>query len=98
MKSLERKLVAIMVTLLVVGVTTAGFVAVAIQKETLYSVAGSGAETIASLILQDIEPTMLEGKADITKRLIRNITSIREIDSGSRCVTSSEFATSIPSM
>ena len=80
MKSLEWKLVAIMLTLLVVGVTTTGFIAVAIQKETLYSVAESGAENIATLILRDIETTMLEGKADITKRLIRNITSIRGIE------------------
>src|SRR5512145_3539169 len=77
---LEQKLVATMATLLVVGVATAGIMAVAIQKETLYTVAESGAENIAALILQDIETTMLEGKADITRRLIRNISSIRGIE------------------
>lgn len=79
-KSLERKLLAIVATLFVVGVTSAAFMAVAIQKETLYSVAESGGENIANIIFQDIETTMLEGKADITKRIIENIVRIRGVE------------------
>jgi phosphate/phosphite/phosphonate ABC transporter binding protein len=79
-KSLEFKLLGIVATLLIVGVTAAGFMAVAIQKETLYSVAGSGAENIADIIFRDIETTMLEGKADITKRLVKNISGMRGIE------------------
>ena len=79
-KSLEFKLVGIVAALFIVGVTAAGFMAVAIQKETLYSVAGSGAENIANIIFLDIETTMLEGKADVTKRIVRNIAGLRGIE------------------
>ncbi len=79
-KSIELKLLAIVAALFVAGVSAAGFMAVAIQKETLYSVAESGAENIANIIFQDIETTMLEGKADITKRIIEKISRTRGIE------------------
>lgn len=78
-KSLEFKMLAIVTAILLIGPVVAGFVAVYMQKATLYSTAESSSETTAAIILKDIESTMLEGNADITKELIENLKRIRGI-------------------
>lgn len=79
-KSLEVKMLAVVTALLIIGIISAAFMSVLIQKQTIYSITESGMEKIAAIIFQDIETTMMEGNADITKKLISNISGIRGID------------------
>jgi phosphate/phosphite/phosphonate ABC transporter binding protein len=79
-KSLEFKILAIVGAMLIVGVISSGIIAVWIQKATLNSVTEFGTEKTASIIFQDIETTMIEGKADITKKLLANIRKIKGIE------------------
>ncbi|MBI5102143.1 MAG: phosphate/phosphite/phosphonate ABC transporter substrate-binding protein [Nitrospirae bacterium] len=79
-KSLEFKVLAVVGAILIIGIISAAFMSVVIQRETLYSITGFSSEKTANIIFQDIETTMLEGKADITKKLIANISRIRGID------------------
>jgi phosphate/phosphite/phosphonate ABC transporter binding protein len=79
-KSLEFKMLAVVAAILIVGIIAATFMSVIVQKETLYSITEFSAEKTANIILQDIETTMLEGKADITKKIVSNIGRIRGVD------------------
>jgi methyl-accepting chemotaxis protein len=79
-KSLEFKVIVTVVALLFVGVISASFIAVSTQKATLYHLTELGSEKTAKIIFQNIETTMLEGKADITKKIIRNIGKIEGVE------------------
>ena len=79
-KSLGFKILAIVSALLIAGVISAGFMAVLIQKETLYSITEFSTEKTANIIFQNIETTMLEGKSDITKEIIQNIGKVGGIE------------------
>jgi len=79
-KSLELKVLAVVAAMLVVGVISAGLMSVWMQKATLYSVTEFSTQKTADLIFQNIETTMLEGKADITKKIVRDIRKIQGIE------------------
>lgn len=79
-KSLEFKVLAVVVLVLLLGSVVGGFIAVYMQKETLYSVTESAGKNTAAVVLKEIETTMLEGKADVTRGLVKNLKEIREIE------------------
>ncbi|MFI5295498.1 MAG: phosphate/phosphite/phosphonate ABC transporter substrate-binding protein [Thermodesulfovibrionales bacterium] len=79
-RSLEMKVLATVAVILIAGVISAGFMAVSIQKTTLYSVTELATEKTAQIISQNVETTMLEGKADITKKIVGDMRKIGGID------------------
>ncbi len=72
-KRLEFKILAVVGAILIAGITIAGIMSVAIQKETLYSVAEFGTEKTANIIFRNIETTMVEGRKDITVKVIEDM-------------------------
>jgi len=79
-KRLEFKILAVVGAILIIGIAIAGVMSVSIQKATLYSVAEFGAEKTAVVILRNLETTMLEGRKDITIKLLENMGSIAGVE------------------
>ncbi len=79
-RSLEGKVLSVVVALLVVGVIAASLLSISIQRATLYSVTEFGTEKTADIILQNIETTMLDGKSEITKRIVAGMSHISGIE------------------
>ena len=79
-KSLGFKVLAVVVVILLSGAVFGGFVTVYLQKGTLYSVMESAARNTARVVAKEIEATMLEGKADITRALVKNLREVRELE------------------
>jgi methyl-accepting chemotaxis protein len=79
-KSLEFKVLAVVVVVLFLGAVVAGFLSVYMQKTTLYSVTESASRNTAGIIFKEIETTMLEGKADVTRVLLKNLKEVRELE------------------
>ncbi|TAN42426.1 MAG: phosphate/phosphite/phosphonate ABC transporter substrate-binding protein [Nitrospirae bacterium] len=79
-KSLEFKVLSVVGTILVAGVIIASVMSVSIQKETLYRVTEFSTEKTADVIFQNIETTMIDGKADITKKIVDKLSRIRGIE------------------
>lgn len=79
-KSLEVKVLSVVGALLVVGVLMASLLAVSVQKATLYSVTEFGTEKSADIIFQNIETTMIDNRADLTKKLVDRIATISGIE------------------
>jgi len=79
-RSLELKVIAVVAALLVVGIVSAAFIAESTHKTILYSITELATEKTTSIIFQDVETTMLEGKADVTKNLVENVRKIRGIE------------------
>ncbi|GAB4490561.1 MAG: hypothetical protein OHK006_23550 [Thermodesulfovibrionales bacterium] len=77
---LELKIVAIMVGLMLIGITAAGYMVVTIEKTSLYESTGSSSEVISEIIARDVERTMLEGKSDVTKKLVAELKSIHGVE------------------
>jgi methyl-accepting chemotaxis protein len=79
-RTLEFKMVSVVVfTLLVITVST-GLLAFTIQRENLYSVAASNLETAADILLQEIEATLLEGKAEETKAALDQLKQVKGME------------------
>ena len=72
-EKLELKIVAIVAVLLLIGIFAAGFMVLTIEKKSLYSITGVGAEATAKIIAKDVERVMLEGRADLTKTLVDDL-------------------------
>lgn len=79
-KSLEFKIIVLVVALLLIGSVIAGIFMVYVLKTTLYDITASIGRNTASIVLKDIETTMLEGKAETTKNLISNLKGIRGVE------------------
>lgn len=79
-KRLEFKILAVVGSILIAGITIAGVMSVSIQKATLYSVAEFGTEKTADIIFRNLETTMVEGRKDIAKKLIEDMGRIRGIE------------------
>ncbi|MBA4371979.1 MAG: hypothetical protein C0402_03865 [Thermodesulfovibrio sp.] len=79
-KRLEFKILAVVGSMLIVGIAIAGIMSVAIQKATLYSVAEYGTEKTADIIFRNLETTMVEGRKDIAKKLIEDMGRSRGIE------------------
>lgn len=79
-RSLEFKVLAVVVIILLSGAVVAGFFSVYMQKTTLYSASESASRNTASVVLREIETTMIEGKADVTRALLLDLKEFKEIE------------------
>lgn len=79
-KRLEFKILFTVVGLLIIGNITAAIMAFSIQKKTIYTLTNSANEALSGVVLRNIETTMLEGKADITMRILNNIKDLRGLE------------------
>lgn len=79
-KNLEFKVLAVVTTLLIIGVISASLIALSIQKTTLYSITELSTEKAADIIFRDIETTMIQNRADLTKEIVENISKSRGIE------------------
>jgi phosphate/phosphite/phosphonate ABC transporter binding protein len=70
---LELKILVLVSVLLLVGIITAGFMVMTIEKSTLYNITESSLESTAKIIVTDVERTMTEGRADLTKILVADL-------------------------
>ncbi len=62
---LEFKILAIVVVLLLIGVIAAGIMVLTIEKDGLYSMTGSSLELATSIIADDVERAMVQGRTDL---------------------------------
>jgi phosphate/phosphite/phosphonate ABC transporter binding protein len=72
-EKLELKILALVAVLLLVGIIVAGFMVMTIEKSSLYSITESSSESTAGIISKDVERTMIEGRADLTKSLMQDL-------------------------
>lgn len=79
-EKLELKILTLVVILLLIGIISAGFMVLTIEKKSLYSITESSSEATARIIAKDIERTMLEGRADLTKVLVSELRSASGIE------------------
>ncbi|HYA31527.1 MAG TPA: hypothetical protein VED67_02125, partial [Thermodesulfovibrionales bacterium] len=79
-KSLEFKVLTVVVVTLLVGAVVAGFFSVYMQKKALYSVTESACRNTANVVLKEIETTMVEGKTDVTRELLKKLKEVKEIE------------------
>jgi methyl-accepting chemotaxis protein len=79
-KSLEFKVLTVVVVTLLVGAVVAGFFSVYMQKKALYSVSESACRNTASVVLKEIETTMVAGRADVTRELLTKLKEVKEIE------------------
>lgn len=79
-KSLEFKILSVVVALLLIGNISAAIMAVSIQKRTINQLTGLANNAITSLVLKNIETSMLEGKADLTMRALNNLKDLRGLE------------------
>ena len=78
-KSIEFKVLAAVAVVLLLGAVFGGFITVYIQKGTLYSVTESASRNTAKIVLKEIETTMLEGKTEVTRALVKSLKEISEL-------------------
>ncbi len=79
-KSLEFKVLALVAGMLLVVALISGFVTAYVQRMTLFSITESSTETTAHVILENIEVSMLEGKADFTRESVARLKKIKGME------------------
>lgn len=79
-EKLELKILSLVVILLLIGIIVAGFMVMTIEKKSLYSLTESSSELTANIIAKDVERTMLEGRADVTKTLVDDLKTVSGIE------------------
>lgn len=79
-KRLEFKILSVVVGLLIIGNILATIMAVSIQKKTIHTLTDSANNALSGILLKNIETTMLEGKADITMRILNNIRGLKGLE------------------
>lgn len=72
-EKLELKILTLVVILLVIGIIAAGFMVLTIEKKSLYSITEASSAATAGIIVKDVERTMLEGRADITRSIMEDL-------------------------
>jgi methyl-accepting chemotaxis protein len=72
-EKLELKILSLVVLLLLIGILAAGLMVLTIEKESLYSITKAGSEATADIVARNVERTMLEGRADVTKELMNDL-------------------------
>ncbi len=72
-EKLELKILTLVIILLLIGIFVAGFMVLTIEKASLYSITEASSEATARIIASDVERTMLEGRADVTKALVDDL-------------------------
>ncbi len=77
---LELKILTVVIVLLIVGILSAGFMVLTIEKKSLYGITEASLESTATIIAQDIARTMLDGKADVTKAMLQELKGLKSIE------------------
>jgi phosphate/phosphite/phosphonate ABC transporter binding protein len=72
-EKLELKILSLVLLLLLTGILVAGFMVLTIEKESLYSITKAGSEATANIVARNVERTMLEGRADVTRTLMDDL-------------------------
>jgi len=76
---LDIKILTLVLVLLIMGILAAGIMVFTIEKSSLYSIAESSLESTADVIEKDIQRTMMEGKAHVTKSMILELKEVKGI-------------------
>ncbi len=79
-KRLEFKVLAIVAAMLLTVALLSGLISAYIQKDTVLDITQSGTETTARMVLDNIETTMLAGKADVTRKNVEDMKQIRGME------------------
>ena len=79
-KSLEFKILAALAVILLLGAVFGGFITAYMQTETLQSVSESAGKNAARMVLRQIETTMLEGRAEVTRSLVKSLREVGELE------------------
>lgn len=79
-EKLELKILFVVVILLLIGIIVAGIMVMTIEKKSLYSLTESSSEVTANIIAKDVERTMLEGRADVTKTLVDELKTVSGLE------------------
>jgi methyl-accepting chemotaxis protein len=79
-KSLGFKVLAAVAAVLLLGAVFGGFITVYLQTGTLYNVSESAGKNTAKIVLKEIETTMLEGRAEVTRALVKSLREIQELE------------------
>ena len=77
---LDIKILTLVLVLLIMGILAAGIMVLTIEKNSLYSIAESSLESTADVIEKDIQRTMLEGKAHVTRSMIQELKDLKAIE------------------
>jgi methyl-accepting chemotaxis protein len=72
-EKLELKILALVLSLLLIGIIAAGLMVLTIEKKSLYSITEASSEATARVIAKDVERTMLEGRADLAKGMLQEL-------------------------
>jgi phosphate/phosphite/phosphonate ABC transporter binding protein len=79
-KSLEFKVLATVFAILLIVAIAVGIMTVSMQSSTLRDVTETSTKNTAHIVFKEIESTMLEGKADITKKLVKSLKDLKELE------------------
>jgi len=79
-KKIEFKILSVVIGLLIIGNVAAAIMAISIQKKTIHILTDSASRALSEVVLKNIETTMLEGKADITMRIMTNMKDLRGLE------------------
>lgn len=79
-KRLEFKILSIVIVLLIIGNISAAIMAVSIQKRTIHLLTESANNAISEIVQKNVEMTMLEGKADVTRRILESVKGVKGLE------------------
>lgn len=79
-EKLELKIIAVVVSLMLIGICIAGYMVYTIERGTLYSITDTSSEATAEIISKDVERTMLAGQAEVTKQIIGDIKGVHGVE------------------
>ncbi len=79
-EKLELKILSLVVALLLIGIISAGFMVMVVEKRSLYNLTETSSELAANIIAKNVERTMLEGRADVTKTVVDEIKAVSGLE------------------
>ena len=82
-RSLEAKVIALVGGMLFAVALLSGLITASIHHKTLFRVTETSSDVTARVVFQNIKGTMLEGKADVTRKSVaelRNIAGVEELN------------------
>ncbi len=79
-EKLELKILALVALLLIIGISAAGIMVMTIERSSLYSITEGSSKATAKVIAKDVERTMLEGRADVTKKMVEDLKAVGGIE------------------
>jgi phosphate/phosphite/phosphonate ABC transporter binding protein len=73
---IEVKILTLVAVLLIAGILAAGFMVITVEKSTLYRITEESSKTTADIIAKNVQRTMLDGRSDLTKELLRDMRGV----------------------